>query len=100
MISSMDEVIDANGGRRVLYHSFPRFSSYAPHQEINKGVEVIKSVIDIGLILSPETLYFPSCEADANSADQDGSYAFQKRICFTYVREAELVNHCALFGAF
>jgi len=96
----MDKTGGAKGELPVLYHSFPRFSSEAPRQEISAGVEVLRSLIDIGLILSPETLYFPHCENDEEIADQDGSEAFQKRVCFTYVREAELVKHCALFGAF
>jgi hypothetical protein len=83
----------------ALFHCFPRFSSEAPAAEVEAGIKVIKSAISIGLLLTPEWLYFPISELDALE-EQSGSDAFQKRLCFTFIREEELVNHSAMFGSF
>lgn len=84
----------------AAYHSFPRFSAETPDQEVSYGVDVLRSIIHIGLLLTPEALYFPNLVSHDSANLEDGSDVFQKRLCFTYVRRSELVNHCAHFGAF
>ncbi len=58
----------------------------------------MKSLIDTGLLLTPERIEFAERLADGTHGDVATIY--QKRICFTELAEAELEQHSELFGPF
>jgi hypothetical protein len=79
-----------------LYHSSPRI---APLDELNVGWQVFLSVLDLGLLLTPEHITYPV----VSHRDLDvrwGTFVDQLRCCFTLLDETELVDHAAVFGAF
>jgi hypothetical protein len=82
-----------------LFHSFPRFSCKSPAEEIERGFAILESILDIGLLLCPERLYFPLLE-NATENYNRGSFVHQKRICFTFVDCSEILRHAATFGSF
>lgn len=76
-----------------LYHSFPR--SCPSHQDYNRfGLDILKSMIDFGLVLAPELIKFT--EEETSSTIQIG----QKRICFTDIEQSKIKEHSDIFGRF
>ena len=82
---------------RYFYHSFARRSP-ADENGYGKELQILQSMLDVGLLLTPERIEF-------KERLRDGSYSepatiFQKRICFTELSEEELPAHCTNFGEF
>jgi hypothetical protein len=82
-----------------FFHSFPRFSFTDPEEEITRGLQVLESMFEIGLLVTPELLYFPMAEQDGE-LQSAGTYVFQRRSCFTYLRRNEILKHSSVFGAY
>ena len=78
-----------------LYHSFPR---RAGADALVKGVEILRLILEKGLLLTPERIIFR--EQLADGADGRESWIFQKRVCFTELEPSELPEHAATFGPF
>src|SRR4051812_20832995 len=81
-----------------FFHSFPRVRLNDASTEVATGLQVLQLMIDVGLLLCPEKLFFPVSEESRHTTD--GSYLFQKRACFTHIRHGEILNHASVFGAF
>jgi hypothetical protein len=82
-----------------FFHSFPRFCFSTPERELDVGFGVLKSILETGLLLTPEVLYFPLNDP-AYSSDGKGTYIFQRRVCFTFLRSSEIEAHSSVFGAY
>ena len=83
----------------ALFHSFPRYSSKSVDQELDAGLATLRSIISVGLLLCPKTIFFPFSER-AGRKKRDGSFVHQTRACFTYLRTSELKRHSAVFGSY
>lgn len=81
---------------RFFYHSFPRRGAGAP-QEIEKGIAVLRSIKDIGLVLLPEQYEWNQPTIDGNGRIFP---VLQKRVCFTELGPTELPDHAMRFGNF
>jgi hypothetical protein len=78
----------------LLYHSFPRRHK----NETEKGLEILESIIKSGLLLTPEVFGFKE-ELTEGKFGEEITF-FQKRVCFTEIKEAELIEHSKKFGCF
>src|SRR5262245_56796620 len=76
---------------RFFYHSFPRRPSV-------NGLSILRSIIERGLLLTPEKFEFREPLDDGSSSAP--ASIFQKRICFTELSPNELPAHSKLFGTF
>jgi hypothetical protein len=76
------------------YHSFP--GAAPAHREYNEfGVDILKSMIDIGLVLVPEFIQFDEYYEDCTAATLKIG---QKRLCFTDIEQSRLRDHSRTFG--
>jgi hypothetical protein len=75
-----------------LYHTFPRRQG---NDVKKKGLVVLESILQNGLLLTPELFQF--AEAKLNGAI-DPILVSQKRVCFTELSETELSDHGKVFG--
>lgn len=73
---------------QVLYHSFPR-----RNYSIEKAINIFKSVLDFGLLVTPEIITW-------QNSDHEPIRVGQKRVCFTALEGPELVRHSEIFGKF
>ena len=78
---------------RHFYHSFPRGND----AEL-RGLDVLESVLDRGLLLTPERIEFR--EELSNGSLSQPWYAMQKRMSFTELEPRELPQHCHTFGPY
>jgi hypothetical protein len=78
----------------LLYHSFPRRQK----NETKKGLEILESIIKSGLLLTPEIFGFKE-ELTEGKFGEEITF-FQKRVCFTEIKEGELIEHSHKFGCF
>lgn len=81
---------------RYFYHSFPRRSD--GENEIDKGLQILKSIVDSGLLLTPEFTYWQ--EPVSGGGLSKPVKNIQKRACFTELAPSELKEHSAVFGRF
>lgn len=87
------------GNQWLLVHAFPRKrETRSQRDEFDVGLSTLKSIFDIGLVLSPELLEFPLVGGLGNN--DKGTRVFQRRVCFTFVSSRDLVEHAAIFGSF
>lgn len=74
-----------------LYHSFPR----GPRKDDSTyGLAVLESILDIGLLITPEEAKAPRC------AQMSKKLFLQRRLCFTALNRKELPRHADTFGPF
>lgn len=78
----------------MFYHSFPRRSS-GQNDEIDKGLTVLESILEMGFLLTPEVTTW-----NCLSPDEPNSKASSTRMCFTLLEERELTEHSKVFGPF
>lgn len=82
---------------RFFYHSFPRIRN-SGEDEIARAIQIVESVIDRGLLLTPERLEFR--EELENGTLSNPNYIIQKRMSFTELEPSELIQHSKTFGSF
>jgi hypothetical protein len=83
---------------RHFYHSFPRIRPGDKREHIvSKGVAILRTIREIGLVLAPEILVWKQALAN-------GEYRTiinrQHRICFTELSRDEIAQHGLKFGPF
>jgi hypothetical protein len=92
----VENAIDERG--RSFYHSFPRrLPSEAPDLFIARGLELLKGIKNIGLVLAPEVVEWRIPQVDGTMKVIRNR---QRRICFTELSESELSGHAQTFGPF
>lgn len=79
-----------------LYHSFPRRGAGGTN-EIVKGLSVLQSICDAGLLLVPEQIEWRQPLSDGSDRVFP---VLQKRVCFTDLEPRQLVDHSQVFGHF
>lgn len=79
---------------RYFYHSFPRRSGSG----IEKGLQILRSIIKSGLLLTPEQTSWQEPVSDGTLSKPWS--VIQKRACFTELAPSELKEHSAVFGRF
>jgi hypothetical protein len=80
------------------YHSFPR--RWRNKAEcIDKGLSVLESFKESGLLLTPERVVWPP-EFKQGVRVAEGLVSYHKRACFTYLLPEELPEHAKEFGPF
>lgn len=84
--------------KRYFYHSFPRRCIDNTTQTFEKGLKILESIIEEGLILAPEIINFKEPLSDGSFSEPWSN--IQKRCCFTELSEAELPKHQEVFGQF
>jgi len=87
-----------SGETRHFYHSFPRLKPGAVRSNIvAKGLAILKSIKEIGLILAPEIVPWsqPVVKGDDRRVNTK-----QHRISFTELSRSELPGHSKWFGPF
>ncbi|MEM5495652.1 abortive infection system antitoxin AbiGi family protein [Hoeflea sp. AS16] len=84
--------------RRFFYHSFPRpRPNDAPEVITSKGIEILRSIKEIGLLLAPEIVRW---ETPVSIGSPSPILLPQTRISFTELSENELGSHSKMFGPF
>lgn len=92
----MESAIDRS--ERSFYHSFPRkLSSEAPELVFAKGLEILKGIKNIGMVLAPEVVEWRIPQVDSTTKVIRKR---QTRICFTELAQSELSRHAESFGPF
>ena len=85
--------------QRLFFHSFPRpRKGEARRRQLQKGSRIAYSVLENGLLLSPENYDLPVLGNDRFTLDSFS--AVQRRICFTELEPKELAEHGKIFGPF
>jgi len=79
---------------RFFYHSFPRRGT----RDDAKALAILRSLIDIGFVLTPEQTVWKERLAGGGFSNPD--YVKQIRICFTELSPPELQAHSESFGQF
>lgn len=83
---------------RYFYHSFPRCLRDDPALEIDRGLEVISSIIASGFLLSPEITEWQERRSDGELSEPVQN--IQKTCSFTELAPSELPKHSGKFGRF
>ncbi|MCI5125718.1 MAG: hypothetical protein D3925_14900 [Candidatus Electrothrix sp. AR5] len=84
---------------RYFYHSFPRRHHGATREEVlSKGLKILDSIVESGLILTPEKTDWFEFLTDGNRSKP--VEVVQKRVCFTELSPSELPRHSDTFGEF
>lgn len=83
---------------RYFYHCFPRRKTDNEAQDIEKGIKILESIMDDGLVLTPEIIEIKEPLSDGTFSEPWTN--IQKRCCFTELSEEELPSHQASFGQF
>lgn len=83
--------------QRFFYHSFPRRGKNEA-QENEKGLKILQSICNSGLLLTPEVSEYKY--EHANGTPPRVEQILQKRICFTELSPKELKQHSLNFGHF
>jgi hypothetical protein len=81
---------------RYLYHCFPRRGANSA-EEIDKGLDILACIRDIGLLLLPESIEWSL--PFKNKPPRTIPFV-QSRVCFTDLTPAELPRHAEIFGHF
>jgi len=87
-----------SGNDRHFYHSFPRVRPGEDRQHVIQiGMEILKAIRQIGLVLAPEVLTWKQSLAN-------GEYRTitirQRRMCFTELARSEVPEHGKKFGPY
>lgn len=83
---------------RYFYHSFPRRFRKDPASELDKGLEVLSSIIASGCLLTPEITEWREPRDDGSLGE--AWKIIQKTCCFTELSPNELPKHSEQFGNF
>jgi Putative abortive phage resistance protein AbiGi, antitoxin len=84
--------------RRFFYHSFPRpRREDSPEKTISKGIEILRSIKEIGFLLAPEIVKW---DTPVSIGSKSPILIPQLRISFTEIKESELPKHANIFGPF
>lgn len=83
--------------QRFFYHSFPRWAS-TPQEAVTKGLRVLNSIVNSGLLLTPEKIEWSEFLQDGTRSKP--IQVFQKRISFTELSPRELPEHARTFGPY
>ena len=87
-----------NEGSRSFYHSFPRRRSSASlSADVARGLDLLRAIKDIGVVLAPEVVEWSIPQVDCTTKVIRNR---QTRICFTELARAELADHGRTFGPF
>jgi hypothetical protein len=78
------------------YHSFPRTVPQGGDYD-EFGLDILRSIIDIGLVLAPEFIQFDETFDDGTEATLRMG---QKRICLSDIESNRLFDHSRVFGRF
>lgn len=81
-----------------FYHSFPRRFTKDPASELDKGLEVLSSIIASGFLLTPEITEWREPRDDGSLGEP--WKIIQKTCCFTELSPNELPKHSVQFGKF
>ena len=85
--------------QRLFFHSFPRpRKGETQHQQLEKACRIADSILENGLLLSPENYDLPVLGNDRLT--QDSFSSVQRRICFTELELEGLADHSKVFGPF
>lgn len=84
-----------------FYHSFPRrFCNGSSKLQMEKGLEILSSILNYGLLLVPEVVEFDGeIDIETGSATSE-LLALQRRFCLTHIGEEQLRLHAENFGGF
>ena len=85
------------GHERYFYHSFPRRGKNSAI-EVEKGLKILRSIRDFGLLLAPETVKWK--QPCSNGTFREFLPVIQKRVCFTEIQVDEIRRHSTAFGGF
>lgn len=88
---------DALPAEKHFYHSFPRRPGHTSDGATKTGLEILKSIRQIGLVLAPEIVVWN--QALENGQDRTTS-VWQRRICFTELSRDQVEGHGEKFGPF
>jgi abortive phage resistance protein AbiGi (putative antitoxin) len=84
---------------RFFFHSFPRLrQGETPEAQLKKGLLIAQSMLDNGIVLSPENYEIPLFDREGRVVDQ--LRATQRRACFTELELEGLSEHSKMFGPF
>jgi hypothetical protein len=84
---------------RFFFHSFPRPRNLETREDVlRKGALIARSLLDNGLLLTPECYTYPLL--DNSGGVVDIIEAVQRRICFTELEASGLPQHSETFGPF
>lgn len=84
---------------RFFFHSFPRLrQGEKQHTQIKKGQLIAASLVDNGIMLSPETYEIPLLDGAGDVVDR--LRTTQRRACFTELELEGLPGHSETFGPF
>lgn len=79
-----------------LIHSFPRpRAGDSPEIAQERAISVLAQIRKMGFVLAPELIEWDLSAIGSNKAPLQ---ILQRRLCFTEIEPAELVNHSASFG--
>ena len=89
---------------RFFYHSFPYQDSNGEGDllsdaTIEQGLATLTGIMEIGLLLTPESWSVPPEYAD-DGPEPEPIPIYQKRVCFTAITPRELATHAGYFGPF
>ncbi len=83
---------------RSFYHSFPRIRPSDTEASLRvKGLQLLRGIKDIGLVLAPEVVEWSVPKLDGTTQVIRNR---QVRICFTELSQTELPEHATAFGPF
>ena len=83
--------------KRFYFHSYPRLrKGESREDQLRKAQLISQSILDNGLLLTPEYHEYPLRDRDGNIIDQ--IKVTQRRICFTELEPAILPKHSESFG--
>ena len=80
---------------RFFYHSFPRPRQEDSTATLERGLEILRFMAEVGLILAPEVVHW---DAGALSTNNERIQILQRRASFTELSRRELVDHARHFG--
>jgi hypothetical protein len=84
---------------RFYFHSYPRQrTGELRTDQLRKAELISQSILDNGLLLTPENHEYSLRDRDSNIIDQ--IKVIQRRICFTELEPAALPKHSESFGPF
>lgn len=88
------------GRRTFLYHSFPRRGRHEPAEEKRRGLVILRSILEGGILCVPETV---NVDAEFEATNPIAGMQIpidQNRFCLTLLDPCELPRHADHFGRF
>jgi hypothetical protein len=81
--------------QNYFYHSFPRRREDV--DPVEKGLEILRSLVELGLVLAPETRHWRQPNLDGTFRER---HTVERRISFTELSPRQLRKHAKRFGPF